>query len=58
MEIFGINATLHVLSRKNAELRPKNSVLTVKHGGGTIILWGCFPVKGERMTDLDEGRDE
>ena len=35
-----------VWRRKNAELHPKNTIPTVKHGGGNIMLWGYFSAKG------------
>lgn len=32
----------------NAGFHPKNTILTVKHGGGRIMLCGCFSAKGTR----------
>ncbi len=38
IELFGKNSACRVWRRKNAELHPKNTIPTVKHGGGNIML--------------------
>jgi hypothetical protein len=38
-ELFGLNAKRHVW-------RKPGIIRIVKHGGGSIILWGCFSVSG------------
>ncbi len=42
IQLFGINSTRHVW-RRNAD--PKNTIPTVKHGGGNIMVWGCSSAK-------------
>ena len=38
IEIFGINLTRRVWRKINAEYNPKNTIPTVKHGGGNLML--------------------
>ncbi|CAJ0952836.1 unnamed protein product [Ranitomeya imitator] len=46
LELFGRNTTCRVWRKKNTELHPSNTIPTVKHGGGNIMLWGFFSAKG------------
>ncbi|KAI4900013.1 hypothetical protein NFI96_014518, partial [Prochilodus magdalenae] len=47
VELFGKNTTRRVWEESECgELHPKNTIPTVKHGGGNIMLWGCFSAKG------------
>jgi hypothetical protein len=39
IQLFGLNAKLHVW-------RKPGTIPTVKHGGGSIMLWGCFSAAG------------
>jgi hypothetical protein len=41
IELFGPNAKCHVW-------RKPGTIPTVKHGGGSIMLWGCFSAAGTR----------
>ena len=55
IELFGINSARRVWRKRNAEYSPKNTIPTVKHGGGNLMLWGCFSAKGTgRLHRIEE----
>ncbi|KAK6317394.1 hypothetical protein J4Q44_G00127940 [Coregonus suidteri] len=56
IELFGLNSTRRVWRKKKDEYNPKNIIPTMKHGGGNIILWGCFSAKGTGRLHRIEGR--
>ncbi len=45
IKLFGINSTCHVWRRRNVAYDSKNTIPTVKYGGGNIMLWGWFSAK-------------
>ena len=56
IELIGINSTRRVWRKRNAEYNPKNTIPTVKHGGGNLMLWGCLSAKGTGRLQRIEGR--
>ncbi|KAI4904734.1 hypothetical protein NFI96_007845, partial [Prochilodus magdalenae] len=56
LNFFGLNSTRHVWRKKNAAYDPKNTVPTVKHGGGSIMFWGCFSAKGTGLLHRITGK--
>ncbi len=46
IQLFCINSTRRVCRRRNSAYDPKNTISIFKHGGGNIMLWGCFSAKG------------
>ena len=51
IQVFGLNAKRHVW-------RKPGTIPTVKHGGGSIMLWGCFFSIRDWETSQDRGKDE
>ena len=49
-EIFGSKRRQYVRRRSNERYHPKCIVPTMKHGGGNILVWGCF--SGHGIGDL------
>ena len=56
MELFSLNAKHYVWRKPNTTHHPKNTIPTVKHGYGSIILWGCFSSVGTGALVRIEGK--
>lgn len=56
IELFGRNEQRYVWRKKGAEFHEKNTSPTVKHGGGSIMLWACVAASGTGNISLVEGR--
>ena len=58
--MFGHNDHRYVWRKNGEAWKPKNTIPTVKHKGGSIMLWGCF-ASGEpgvlHKIDGIEGRE-
>ncbi|KAG2466795.1 TCB1 transposase, partial [Polypterus senegalus] len=48
IELFGVNAMCHIWRKPGTAHHQANTIPTVKHGGGSIMLWGCFLAAGTR----------
>ena len=49
IELFGLNAKRHIW-------RKPGTIPTVKHGGGSIMLWRCFSAAGTVRLVRIEGK--
>ena len=52
IQLFGLNDKCYVW-------RKPGTISTVKHGGGSFMLWACFSAAGTgRLYSQDQGSDE
>ncbi len=56
IELFGLNSKRYVWRKPGTAHHLSNIVPTVKHGGGSIMLWGCFSAAGTGRLVAIEGK--
>lgn len=55
IELFGRNSACHVWRKTNDAYKPNCTIPTVKHGGGSIMVWGCFCSSGVGSIHIIDG---
>lgn len=53
--LFGNDGKMKVWRKPNTSLEAKNINVTVKHGGGNVMVWGCFAASGVGSLEFIEG---
>ena len=55
IELYGHNDATHVWRKDGTAYNQKNTIPTVKHGAGNIMVWGCFAYNGTGQLKIIEG---
>uniref|UniRef100_A0A8C5LSX0 Transposase n=1 Tax=Leptobrachium leishanense TaxID=445787 RepID=A0A8C5LSX0_9ANUR len=56
IELFGKNPQHYVWRKKGTAHQHQNLISTVKHGGGSIMVWGCFAASGPGRIVVIDGK--
>ncbi|KAK3510100.1 hypothetical protein QTP70_026829 [Hemibagrus guttatus] len=56
IELFGLNGKRHIWRKPGTAHHLANTIPTVKHDGGSIMLWGCFSAAGTGRLVRIEGK--
>ncbi len=55
VELFGRCVSCYIWRKTNTTFNKKNIILTVKHGGGSVMVWGCFAASGPGWLAIIDG---
>lgn len=55
VNLFGPDGHQKVWRKNREALNPKNLLPTVKHGGGSVMVWACFGAKGVGNLEFVDG---
>uniref|UniRef100_A0A803JW23 Tc1-like transposase DDE domain-containing protein n=1 Tax=Xenopus tropicalis TaxID=8364 RepID=A0A803JW23_XENTR len=54
VELFGRCVSCYIWRKSNTAFQKKNIIPTVKYGGGSVMVWGCFAASGPgRLAVID-----
>ncbi len=55
VELFGRCVSCYIWRKTNTAFHKKNIIPTVKHGGGSVKVWGCFAASGPGWPAIIDG---
>lgn len=56
IELFGRNTQRYIWRKNGTAHQPQNTIPTVKHGGGSIMVWACFAASGPGQITVIDGK--